>query len=105
MEQTTNGNTLELAGSLDVRCTAELRAAVYRLLEQHDGDVLVDISPGRVGRPDHPEDAGRGQPVAERQGRQRGAARRLARRTPAAAPLPPALDAPRRAGAATPTAV
>jgi anti-anti-sigma factor len=44
MEQTTNGNTLELSGSLDVRCTAELRAAVYRLLEQHAGDVRVDIS-------------------------------------------------------------
>ncbi len=44
MEQTTNGNTLELTGSLDVRCTAELRAAVYRLLEQHVGDVRVDIS-------------------------------------------------------------
>jgi anti-anti-sigma factor len=44
MRQTTNGNTLELSGSLDVRCTAELRAAVYRLLEQRDGDIHVDIS-------------------------------------------------------------
>ncbi len=44
MEQTTNGTTLQLAGSLDVRCTAELRASVYRLLEQCDGDIHVDIS-------------------------------------------------------------
>ncbi len=44
MEQTTNGNTLELTGSLDVRCTAELRAAVYQLLEEQVGDVRVDIS-------------------------------------------------------------
>jgi|SRR5680860_90523 len=44
MEQRTNGNTLELTGSLDVRCTAELRTAVYRLMAQHDGDVRVDIS-------------------------------------------------------------
>ena len=44
MELRTNGNTLELSGSLDVRCTAELRTAVYRLLEEHEGDVGVDIS-------------------------------------------------------------
>ena len=44
MEHTVNGNTLELAGSLDVRCTAELRAVVYRLLDRRDGDVHVDIS-------------------------------------------------------------
>ena len=44
MQHTTNGNTLELTGSLDVRCTAELRAAVYRLLEEQAGDVRVDIS-------------------------------------------------------------
>ena len=44
MEQTTNSNTLELAGSLDVRCTAEIRAAVYRLLGEQAGDVRVDIS-------------------------------------------------------------
>jgi anti-anti-sigma factor len=40
----TNGNTLELTGSLDVRCTAELRAAVYRLLDETTTDVRVDIS-------------------------------------------------------------
>lgn len=44
MELTTSGNTLEPRGSLDVRCTAELRAAVYRMLEQQTGDVRVDIS-------------------------------------------------------------
>ena len=44
MEHTTDGDTLELVGALDVRCTAELRAVVYRLIDQADGDVLVDIS-------------------------------------------------------------
>ena len=44
MEHTVTGDTLELSGSLDVRCTAELRVLVYRLLEMHPGDVHVDIS-------------------------------------------------------------
>lgn len=44
MQHTTNGTTLELSGSIDVRCIAELRAAVYRLLEDQEGDVLVDIA-------------------------------------------------------------
>ena len=44
MELTSSGNTLELTGSLDVRCTAELRAAVYGLLEEQVGDVRVGIS-------------------------------------------------------------
>lgn len=44
MEFTTNGSVLQLAGSLDVRCTGELRAAVYGLLAEHVGDVRVDIS-------------------------------------------------------------
>ena len=44
MELARNGNTLELTGSLDVRCTAELREAVYTLLDQQAGDVRVDIS-------------------------------------------------------------
>jgi anti-anti-sigma factor len=45
MRHTTDGNTLQLAGSLDVRCTAELRDVVYRLLAEHEHEVLVvDIS-------------------------------------------------------------
>jgi anti-anti-sigma factor len=44
MEHTTEGSTLELVGSLDVRCTAELREAVYGLLARQSGDVHVDIS-------------------------------------------------------------
>ena len=45
-----NGNegvesaTLELAGALDVRRTAEVRARLYELLESETGDVVVDIS-------------------------------------------------------------
>src|SRR3954452_25091939 len=46
MEHSTHGNVLELAGSLDVRCTAELRVVLYSLLGHTDGDVIVDI--GRV---------------------------------------------------------
>jgi anti-anti-sigma factor len=44
MEHTTNGSTLELSGSLDVRCIAELRNDVYRLLDECDGVVYVDVS-------------------------------------------------------------
>jgi anti-anti-sigma factor len=44
MELVAHENTLSLVGSLDVRCTAELRAEVYRLLDQYDGDIRVDIS-------------------------------------------------------------
>jgi anti-anti-sigma factor len=44
MEHTVSGDTLELSGSIDVRCTAELRVLVYGLLAQHPGDVHVDIS-------------------------------------------------------------
>ena len=44
MEQTHDGRHAGPAGSLDVRCTAELRAAVYDLLDAYDGDVVVDIS-------------------------------------------------------------
>ena len=43
MEQTIDGNTLELSGSLDVRCIAELRSTVYGLLDEFDGDVHVDV--------------------------------------------------------------
>jgi anti-anti-sigma factor len=44
VQLTTKGSVLELTGSLDVRCTSEVRAAVYRLLEECSGDVRVDIS-------------------------------------------------------------
>ena len=44
MELKTHGNTLEPTGSLDVRCTAELRDAIYQALERCSGDVRVDIS-------------------------------------------------------------
>ncbi len=44
MELTTNGTVLQLTGSLDVRYIGELRAALYRLLDEHSGDVRVDIS-------------------------------------------------------------
>lgn len=44
MELTTSGNTLEPIGSLDVRCTAEFRAALYRMLDEQTGDVRVDLS-------------------------------------------------------------
>lgn len=40
----TDGTTLELSGSLDVRRTAEVRAQVYALLDRGTGDVLVDVS-------------------------------------------------------------
>jgi anti-anti-sigma factor len=43
MEHTTHGNTLELAGSLDVRCTAELRVVLYAMLARMPGQVVVDI--------------------------------------------------------------
>ncbi len=43
MEHTTHADTLELSGSLDVRCTAELRAALYALLAQAPGGIVVDI--------------------------------------------------------------
>jgi anti-anti-sigma factor len=43
MEHTTHENTLELSGALDVRCTAELRAALYTLLAKVPGEVVVDI--------------------------------------------------------------
>ena len=43
MEYTTHENTLALSGALDVRCTAELRVALYALLGTRRGDVVVDI--------------------------------------------------------------
>ena len=44
MEHSVDGEVLTLSGSLDVRCTAELRALVYGLLALHPRDVHVDIS-------------------------------------------------------------
>ena len=47
MELRTNESTLELVGSLDVRCLAQVRAAVYQLLDADTGvtaDVRVDLS-------------------------------------------------------------
>ena len=43
MELSTHDNTLVLSGALDVRCTADLRVAVYSLLGRVEGDVVVDI--------------------------------------------------------------
>ncbi len=43
MEHSTHDNTLELAGALDVRCTADLRVVLYSLLGRCEGDVIVDI--------------------------------------------------------------
>ncbi len=43
MELSTHDNLLVLSGALDVRCTADLRAAVYSLLGRTEGDVVVDI--------------------------------------------------------------
>jgi anti-anti-sigma factor len=44
MDCSTHDSTLVLSGALDVRCTAELRAALYALLARTTGDVLVDIA-------------------------------------------------------------
>ena len=44
MQHTTDANILALAGALDVRRTAEVRAAVYARLAGGTGDVLVDVS-------------------------------------------------------------
>jgi len=43
VELSVHDNTLVLAGALDVRCTADLRVAVYALLGRTHGDVVVDI--------------------------------------------------------------
>lgn len=44
MEHSTDKDTLELSGALDVRCTAELRRILYALIARADGDVVVDIA-------------------------------------------------------------
>lgn len=43
MELTAHGSTLSVCGVLDLRCVTELRMAIYTLLQQTTGDVIVDI--------------------------------------------------------------
>lgn len=43
-EEGSVSTALELAGVLDVRRTADIRAAIYAELERGTGDVVVDIS-------------------------------------------------------------
>ena len=43
MEIVADGPRLTLAGDFDVRCTREVRAAIYELLEGH-GDVVIDMT-------------------------------------------------------------
>ncbi len=100
-EDGAGSDTLELSGALDVRRTAEVRDQVYGLLATGTGDVVVDIS--QVDSIDMTTlkllaVANR---IAEREGRHvvlRGA---TPRRTPPAAPLPPALADPAGARAGT----
>ena len=44
MDIHTDGPILVLAGEFDVRSTREVRSALYDHLEQHDQDVVVDLS-------------------------------------------------------------
>jgi anti-anti-sigma factor len=45
MELTANGATLRLTGRFDVRCTGEVRDALYRLIDDSSpADVVVDLS-------------------------------------------------------------
>ena len=44
MRDTTPSTTLEFSGSLDVRRTAEVRAAIYDRLASTEGDLNVDLS-------------------------------------------------------------
>ncbi len=44
MHITTDGPALLLTGDFDVRSTREVRAALYRHLEERDDDVVVDLS-------------------------------------------------------------
>jgi anti-anti-sigma factor len=44
VEIVTDGPTLVLSGEFDVRCTWEVRAALYDHLRDHDEDVVVDLT-------------------------------------------------------------
>ncbi|WP_244929335.1 STAS domain-containing protein [Nocardioides sp. W7] len=44
MDITTDGPVLVLSGAFDGRSTMEVRNALYELLAQHDGDVVVDLT-------------------------------------------------------------
>ena len=44
MEIMTDGSTLVLSGDFDVRSTWEVRAAIYDHLEEHDEDVVIDLT-------------------------------------------------------------
>ena len=44
MEIVTDGSTLVLSGDFDVRSTWEVRAAIYDHLEEHDEDVVIDLT-------------------------------------------------------------
>jgi anti-anti-sigma factor len=44
MEILTDGAVLVISGDFDVRCTMEVRTAIYDHLEGHDEDVIVDLT-------------------------------------------------------------
>jgi anti-anti-sigma factor len=44
VEIVTDGSTLVLSGDFDVRSTWEVRAAIYDHLEEHDEDVVIDLT-------------------------------------------------------------
>ena len=44
MDIFSDGPILVLAGEFDVRSTTEVRSALYDHLEEHDADVVVDLS-------------------------------------------------------------
>lgn len=44
MDIMTDGPTLVLSGDFDVRCTMQVRNALYDHLEGHDEDVVVDLT-------------------------------------------------------------
>jgi anti-anti-sigma factor len=44
MEITTSGTTLVLVGRFDVRSTSMVREALYQHIDEHSGNVVVDLS-------------------------------------------------------------